>query len=343
MYACIQRKCPGRVREIRMGKPGLEIVVGGQATCNSYLFDRERCNAPRLALQVWDIEPEEWPPEALQPFKDVVGDPVSWATKCVDEYEADAVCLRLAGTDPHGKNLSAQHAATVARSVAESVTVPLIVWSVSQDEKNAAVLTAVAESCSDLNLVLGPVTGSNYRQVAAEAIACHHTIVANSPGDINLARRLNGLLANLGIPRERILIDPTSGRRDYGTEYCYRIVERIRQAALIQNDHELQYPIVSNIAEEVWKVEQALVLEQVDRVPGNAAAQGVKLEAMTAVKALQAGSDLLILRHPTTLAHIRQYLSEVVIRMDRDPVRLDPSAARDTLSRESSRLTSSWC
>ena len=40
-------------------------------------------------------------------------------------------------------------------------------------------------------------------------------------------------------------------------EYCYSIMERIRQAALTQNDDKLQYPIINNIAEEVWKTKEA--------------------------------------------------------------------------------------
>ncbi len=75
-----------------------------------------------------DIEPEEWAEEAKAPFKDVLGDPVAWAKKCVDVYKADVVALWLAGTDPNGKNLPAEHAAEMAKKVAEAINVPLIVW-----------------------------------------------------------------------------------------------------------------------------------------------------------------------------------------------------------------------
>jgi hypothetical protein len=143
---------------VKLGKPGYEVVGGGETAYNFYLFEGDMPNPPKLALQVLDIEPEEWAPEALEPYKEVIGDPVAWAKKCVEEFGADLVCLWLAGTDPNGKNLSAEHAAEVARKVAESVTVPLIVWGVSSDNKNTEVLRAVAEACAGFNVVLGPVT-----------------------------------------------------------------------------------------------------------------------------------------------------------------------------------------
>ena len=124
----------------------------------------------------------------------MLGDPVAWAKKCVEEYKADIVCLWLSGTDPNGKNLSAEHAAELAKKVAEAINVPLIVWGVSNDEKNTEVLKAVAEACSGLNLVIGPVTEGNYKQLGAAAIAYKHVVAANSPIDINLAKQLNILI-----------------------------------------------------------------------------------------------------------------------------------------------------
>ncbi|MDQ7782984.1 MAG: anaerobic carbon-monoxide dehydrogenase catalytic subunit [Desulfomonilaceae bacterium] len=320
-------KYTGTIREIKLGKPGSEVVVGGETAYNFYSFEGKTPNAPKLALQVLDIEPEEWAAEALEPFKDVVKDPVAWAKKCVEEYKADVVCLWLAGTDPNGKDLPAAHAAEIAKKVAEAISVPLIVWGVSSDDKNTEVLKAVAESCAGLNVVLGPITEGNYKQVGAAAIAYKHVVAANSPIDINLAKQLNILLENLGVPNDKILIDPTTGSVGYGMEYCYSIMERIRQAALTQNDDKLQYPIVNNIAEEVWKTKEAKLPTEQEPKLGDAGIRGINLEAITALSALQAGSDLLILRHPKTLEHIRKYLSDVMVETDLAAMDVDLSLA----------------
>lgn len=267
--------------------------------------------------------PEEWAEEAKEPFKDVLGDPVAWAKKCVDVYKADIVALWLQGTDPNGKNLPAEHAAEVAKKVAEAINVPLIVWGTSNDQKNIEVLKAVAEACAGLNVVIGPVTEGNYKQVGAAAIAYKHAVAANSPIDINLAKQLNILLENLGVPNDKILIDPTTGSVGYGMEYCYSIMERIRQAALTQNDDKLQYPIINNIAEEVWKTKEAKLPAAEDPKLGDAAIRGVNLEAITALSALQAGSDVLILRHPKTLERLRKYLTEMLVETSLEAMGVD--------------------
>ncbi len=318
-------KYSGKIREITMGKPGSEITIGGETGYSFYSFEGKTPNTPKLSLQVLDIEPEEWADEAKEPFKDVLGDPVAWAKKCVDEYKADVVTLWLQGTDPNGKDLPPSHAAEVAKKVAEAVNVPVIVWGSSNDEKNTEVLKAVAEACSGLNVVLGPVTEGNYKQVGAAAIAYKHLVAANSPIDINLAKQLNILLENLGVPANKILIDPTTASAGYGMEYCYSIMERIRQAALTQNDDKLQYPIINNIAEEVWKTKEAKLATADDPSLGEAGTRAVNIEAVTAMSALQAGSDLLILRHPKTLAHLRKYLSDIMVDTDLASMGVDMS------------------
>jgi hypothetical protein len=169
------------------------------------------------------------------------------------------------------------------------------------------------------------VTESNFKQVGAAAIAYKHIVAANSPIDINLAKQLNILLENLGVPTDRILIDPTTGSVGYGMEYCYSIMERIRQAALTQNDDKLQYPIINNIAEEVWKTKEAKLSENDDPRLGNAGIRAINLEAITALSALQAGSDLLILRHPKTMRHIRNYLDKIMVKTDLDSMGVDLS------------------
>lgn len=320
-------KYTGKIREISIGKPGTEITLGGESGYNFYSFEGATPNIPKLALQIMDVAPDDWAEEAIAPFKDVASDPVAWAKKCVDEYKADAVCLWLAGTDPNTKDLSAEHAAETAKKVAEAIDVPLIVWGVSSDDKNVETLKAVCEACDGLKLVIGPITENNYKQIGAAAIAYKHVVAANSPIDINLAKQLNILLENLGVPNSNILIDPTTGAVGYGMEYCYSIMERIRQAALTQNDEKLQYPIISNIAEEVWKTKEAKLSKDEEPTIGDPRIRGVNLEAVTAVSVLQAGADLLILRHPETMEHIKKYLSGLMLETTVDTMDIDFSLA----------------
>ncbi len=301
----------GKIREVKLGKGDKAVTVGGETAYPFYLFEGKMPNPPRIAMEIWDIKPEEWPPAALEPFADVVGDPVAWAKKCIKDYGAEMLCLQLVSTDPNGLNRGVDEAAAIAKKVADAVDVPLIVWGSSDKEKDTEVLRKVAEVCEGKNLILGPVAEANHKKIGAGAIGYKHTVVASTPIDINLAKQLNILLGNLGVPDNSLLIDPTVSGIGYGIEYCYSVMERIRMAALTQQDDKLQSPIICNLSKEVWKTKEAKTPEAEDPKLGDAKNRGILLEAMTAVCLALAGADILVMRHPEAIKLVRETISEL--------------------------------
>jgi acetyl-CoA decarbonylase/synthase complex subunit delta len=132
--------------------------------------------------------------------------------------------------------------------------------------------------------------------------------VASSPIDVNLAKQLNILLGNLGVPSEKIVIDPTTGGLGYGLEYSYSVMERIRMAALTQEDDKLQIPMISNIGNEVWKSKEAgQPLEEVPTL-GDPERRGVLMETVASVSYLLGGADVVILRHPESVRLTRSFI-----------------------------------
>jgi acetyl-CoA decarbonylase/synthase complex subunit delta len=79
------------------------VTVGGETCYPFYQFEGDMPNKPRIAMEIWDMAPEEWPEAAMAPFKDVLSDPAAWAKKCVDEYGAEMIVLQLKSTDPNGQ------------------------------------------------------------------------------------------------------------------------------------------------------------------------------------------------------------------------------------------------
>jgi acetyl-CoA decarbonylase/synthase complex subunit delta len=304
-------KYTGKVKEISIGKEGKTITVGGETSYPFYLFEGEMPHKPKIAMEVFDSAPEEWAEAALEPFKDVSGDPAAWAKKCVEEYGADLIALRLASTDPNTKDTSPEQAVEVVKKVAEAIDVPLIVLGSSSAEKNLVVLRKVAEECDGLSLTLGPVEESNYKQIGAAAIGYKHKVIANTPIDINLAKELNILLGNLGVPDGSILMDPTTGALGYGLEYSYSVMERDRMAALTQEDEKLQFPMLNDFSNEVWKTKEAKLAEKEAPNLGDAKKRGVLMEAVTAVSLLLAGSDILVIRHPDTVKLVRGIIEDL--------------------------------
>jgi acetyl-CoA decarbonylase/synthase complex subunit delta len=306
-----KKEYTGSIKEITLGSGDTAVKVGGESSYPFYLFEGDLPNKPKIAMEVYDCPPEEWPAAALAPFADVQSDPSAWAKKCVDEYGADLIALQLASTDPNGLDRSADEAVAVVKAVSDAVDVPLIVWGCGSEEKDGEVLRKIAEECEGRNLILGPVVEGNYKQVGAGVLAYKHTAIASTPIDINLAKQLNILLGNLGVPDGQIVVDPTTGGLGYGIEYTYSVMERDRMAALTQQDEKLQFPMVCNLAKEVWKTKEAKLSQEEEPLLGEPEKRGILMEAVTAAILLMAGADVLIMRHPEAIKLVRSLIDDL--------------------------------
>ncbi len=300
----------GKIREIKLGKGDKSVTVGGETSFPLYLFEGEMPNLPKIAMEVWDCPPDEWAEAALEPFQGVTDDPVAWAKKCINDYGAEMIALQLISTDPNGLDREADEAAEVIRKVADAIDVPLIVWGTANHEKDTEVLRKVAEVCQGKNLIIGPVGEENHKRIGASALGYHHTVISSSPIDINLAKQLNILLGNLGVPEEFIMMDPTVSGIGYGIEYCYSVMERIRMAGLTQQDEKLQFPVICNIAKETWKTKEIHMAND-ELNMGDARKRGILLEALSAMALLLAGGDVLIMRHPEAINLVRETMAEL--------------------------------
>ncbi|MCL4473157.1 MAG: acetyl-CoA decarbonylase/synthase complex subunit delta [Actinobacteria bacterium] len=293
--------CKGTIREVTIGK---DKKVGGETTFPFHLWEGEMPNAPMVAMEVYD-EPQEWPEAVQSVYADVMGDPVAWAKKCQDEFKADAICLQLRSIDPNGSDASPESAAETVKKVNEAIDIPLIVYGTGTPDKDAEVLKKVAEVMADDNIPMGPVDDSNHRLIGAAAMGYKKTVVGFTSMDVNLAKQLNVLLTQLGVPEDKIIIDPTTGALGYGLEYCYSIMERDRLAALVQNDGKMQMPILNNLAPETWKAKESRVSEEEEPTYGNVETRGILWEAITATTLLLAGTDILVMRHPKAVELVR--------------------------------------
>ncbi len=299
----------GGIKEISIGKGDAALTVGGETCYPFYTFEGDMPNKPIIAMEIWDMEPEDWPEAAVAPFKDVISDPAAWAKKCVDEYGAQAIVLQLKSVDPNDKDASPESAAETAKKVLEAIDVPLIVWGCANPEKDEAVLKAVCESCDSQNVLLGPVEEKNYKGIAAAAMGYNQSLISSSPIDVNLAKQINILLENFGMPMERVIVDPTTGGIGYGLEYSYSVMERLTMAAMTQGDNKLQYPIINNLGNEVWKCKEAK--QTADEAPllGDPERRGILMEAVGAVSYLLSGTNILIMRHPESIRLTKEFIA----------------------------------
>ena len=298
----------GAIKEITFGKGDNAVTVGGETCYPFYTFEGDMPHKPVIAMEVWDIEPDEWPDAALSHFKDVLSDPAAWAKKCVDEFGAEMIVLQLISTDPNANDASPDEAAATVKKVLEAIDVPLVVWGTGNIEKDEEVLKKISEDTHGANLVLGPVEDKNHKGIGAAAMGYGHTVISSSPIDINLAKQVNILLENLGMPLDRMIVDPTTGGLGYGLEYTYSVMERLGMAALTQGDDKLQLPIINNLANETWKCKEAKQTADEAPVLGDPERRGILMEAVSAVIYLVSGANVLIMRHPEAVRLTKAFI-----------------------------------
>lgn len=310
-------KWTSSVNEVTIGATASEggtrskcIKLGNQNTL-PFLFEEGTIpNKPVIAMEVLDMVPSEWPPTLTEPFKDVVDNPAKWAKKCQDEYKADAICLRLQGAHPENKNTSVEEVVKTVKEVKSAVSLPLIIWGCGNNEKDNQMFPSISQALAGERCLLGTGTQDNYKVLAATCLADGHNIIAESPLDINICKQLNILLLDMEIPQNRIVIFPSTGALGYGFEYSYSIIERTRLAAL-GGDKTMAYPIVAVVSNEVWKTKEAKAPESEMPIWGNAGKRAIMWEATTAIGFLLAGTDMLVMYHPTAIELTRKYIKQI--------------------------------
>jgi len=302
----------GKVYPVNIGTGDSAVSFGGENVLPFHTFEGATPNRPIIAYEIQDVPPLDWPENAKKPFEGVSDDPVKWAKYCQDELKAKAIALRLIGTHPDRENRSPEDAAKTVKDVLAAIRVPLIILGSNHAEKDAVILVAAAEAAKERNCVIGKAQEANYKTIAAAAMANNHKLIAMSELDINLSKQLNILVTQMGFDKEKLITDPMCSALGYGLEYTYSVMERIRLAALTQNDATMQPPLMGDVGMYVWKVKETQAPESDLPHWGSVLERGVAWEAVTAGALLVAGAELLIMRHPMAVEAVQKTIEELM-------------------------------
>jgi len=308
-------KWSGAVREVALGSSygggtrTSTVTVGGETALPFLGFEGTMPNRPALAVEIVDREPADWSPELIKAWGDDLKDPARWAARAVEEG-ADLIALKLRSCHPDFGDRSASDARATVDRVLAAVGVPLVVYGPGTAVKDNEVLVAVAEATKGEQLALGLCEEKNYRTIVAAALGNGHLVIAQTPIDVNLAKQLNILISDMGLPLERVLMDPNTGALGYGLEYTYSVMERLRLAALM-GDAMTQQPMICTAGEEAWRQKEGRAATDVPEAWGELAERGVAWEVTTAMTLLEAGADILVLRHPGSVGVLRGALDDL--------------------------------
>jgi acetyl-CoA decarbonylase/synthase complex subunit delta len=310
-------KWPGAVRANTLGATAAEggtrgrsVTVGGAKTLPFMHFESPPPHRPALALEIRDRRPDDWSPLLLKEWETVNSDPVAWA-RAGEELGVDLIQLTLSLTDANGLPNTPAVAVNVVKSVLAASSLPLIVFGPGQADLDNELLVAVAEATKGERLLLGICEDKNYRTIVAAALANGHLVNARTPMDVNLAKQLNILISDMGLPLDRIIMDPTTGALGYGIEYGFSVMERLRLAAL-QGDTMTQLPMLVTPGFEAWKTKEAKVGEGVPASWGDWRERAINWETLTALSLLEAGADILVLRHPESIRRLKSAIADLV-------------------------------
>jgi len=287
------------------------IKIGGQKTLPFLFPEGEIPNRPEVAFEVWDTDPVDWPQELRKPFGTCLSDPIAWAEKCVNEYKARILCIKLQGSHPDFGNKSVSDEKRLIELILKKVSVPLIIVGSGDDAKDNLVLPACCEAAKGERCLMGSVLQDNYKTLVAGVLADGHNLIAESPIDINIAKQLNILVSDMGLPLERIVINPTIGALGYGLEYAYSIMERARLAAL-SGDKTVASPFICFVGQESWRAKEARAAVSEFPSWGPESERGVIWEILTTTALIQAGADLLVMRHPKAVEKINIYIDRLM-------------------------------
>lgn len=286
-------------------------TIGGANCMPFHLWEGEMPNCPLVAMEVFDVITEKFPPVLKNMYGDLVYSPAEMAKTCVEKYGADLISIRLDGTHPEKGDRSAEQAVDLVKSVLNSVDVPLIITGHNNFEKNNEVIKAIAQACAGENLLLNWVEQDNYRVIAGVAMAYNHCLVSQSPIDVNIAKQLNILLTNMDFKQEKIIMDPMTGASGYGLEYTYSVMERIRLTGL-GGDKMLAGPLIVSPGQECVKIKEFKAEETDFPAWGDLAKRAAIWELSTATSLLYAGADILIMYHPEAAMAVKRTIFKLM-------------------------------
>ena len=307
----------GVVREITLGATAADggtrshtVTIGGSTAMPYMHFEGQTPHKPVIGIEIYSRKPDDWSEILKEAWGDVMNDPGEWA-KAAEKAGADVLYLRLALTDAEGNPTTKEQAVEAVDKVLKASGLPLIVFGPGQPDPDNELLVEISSRFKGEKLLLGVCEEKNYRTIVASAMADGQMVVARTAMDVNLAKQLNILITDMGLPAESIVMDPTTGALGYGFEYGYSVMERLRIAAL-QGDGMTQFPMMVTPGEECWKTKESKVGHDVPQAWGDWKTRGITWETTTAVMLVESGADLIVLRHPESVRRTKEALHDLM-------------------------------
>ncbi|MFA6358211.1 MAG: acetyl-CoA decarbonylase/synthase complex subunit delta, partial [Candidatus Omnitrophota bacterium] len=137
------------------GSRSCSVKIGGETGLPLLFNEGKLPNKPKIAFEVWDVAPLDWADELLTIYGKEIGDPFAWAEKCVNEYRAELLCIKMQGAHPDSGNKSPDEAAKFIAKLLTTVNVPLIIIGSDDQVKDNLIMPAVSEAARKERCLIG--------------------------------------------------------------------------------------------------------------------------------------------------------------------------------------------
>lgn len=300
------------INALSFGPEGRQVTLGGSNVYPLYSFDAPLANPVRVGIQVSDKGFDPSLP-GLAKFYEGCTTIAEQAARAASLPGVDFVALSLNSADPNETNASVDECAATAMAVAEAIDKPLAIMGCKNVEKDTQLFVKLADVLRGQNALFLSCREEDYKTVGASVVlASGQNLGGESAVDINLAKQLNVLLSQLGVPTAKIVMNLGTAAAGYGFEYLASTIDRVKDAALKQNDAMLQMPVVTPLGDDCWGVKEAILEEADMPVWGPREERGIQMEITTAAACIASGSDAVILRHPESVKTISELISALV-------------------------------
>lgn len=305
------KEYPGEIVEVTLGatrKNGgtraKEIKIGGQRSL--YFFEGGWVNKPVVSFDVFDIPQPQFPKALREIWSEYWDSPADWARAAV-EKGADLVTIHLVSTDPKVKDTSPKEAAKTVEEVLQAVDVPIVIGGSGNPEKDPVLFEKVAEVAEgEMCLLASANLDLDHKRIVDAAVKYGHNVLSWVSLDINDQKTLNKLLVEEGLPRERMVQDPTTAALGYGLEYTYTMIERLKINGL-KGEKELAHPVSCGVT-NAWAAREAWM-----KAPewGAREYRGPLWETINAISVLMAGADIMMMLHPGAVKAVKQIIDSI--------------------------------
>ena len=299
------------------GSRGHVVKLGGEKAM-PFFPDAAMPHAPKITMDVFDM-PIGMAKAVKVHYEDVMNDPAEWAKKSVKQFGADLITVHLISTDPLLKDTPPQEAVKVVENVLQAVDVPICIGGSGNPEKDPILLKKAAEVCQGERVLIASANlNMDWEMIGKACVDNGHVCLAWTQLEINSQKELNRKLMKVaGVPRESIVMDPTTAALAYGLDFAYTNMERIRLGAL-KGDEELTFPMSSGTT-NAWGVREAWMVKSPNKQDsdwGDRMLRGPIWEILTGYTLAMAGVDIFMMMHPLAVAYVHDITQSLMGRID---------------------------